>query len=28
VTWATLVSLAGYARGGVPAVWEKAEGTR
>ena len=28
VTWATLVSLAGYARSGVPAVWEKAEGTR
>jgi hypothetical protein len=28
VTWATVVSLAGYLREGVPAVWEKAEGTR
>jgi len=28
VTWATVVSLAGYLRHGVPAVWEKAEGTR
>jgi glycosyltransferase involved in cell wall biosynthesis len=28
VTWATVVSLAGYLRAGVPAVWEKAEGTR
>jgi glycosyltransferase involved in cell wall biosynthesis len=28
VTWATVVSLAGYVREGVPAVWEKAEGTR
>jgi Glycosyl transferase family 2 len=28
VTWATLVALAGYLRSGVPAVWEKAEGTR
>jgi glycosyltransferase involved in cell wall biosynthesis len=28
VTWATVVSLAGYLRDGVPAVWEKAEGTR
>ena len=28
VTWATLVALARYLRSGVPAVWEKAEGTR
>jgi glycosyltransferase involved in cell wall biosynthesis len=28
VTWATLVALARYVRFGVPAVWEKAEGTR
>jgi glycosyltransferase involved in cell wall biosynthesis len=28
VTWATVVSLAGYLRHGVPPVWEKAEGTR
>jgi glycosyltransferase involved in cell wall biosynthesis len=28
VTWATVVSLANYLRSGVPAVWEKAEGTR
>jgi glycosyltransferase involved in cell wall biosynthesis len=28
VTWATVVSLAGYLRHGVPAVWDKAEGTR
>ena len=28
VTWATVVSLANYLRNGVPAVWEKAEGTR
>jgi cellulose synthase/poly-beta-1,6-N-acetylglucosamine synthase-like glycosyltransferase len=28
VTWATVVALAGYLRSGVPAVWEKAEGTR
>jgi cellulose synthase/poly-beta-1,6-N-acetylglucosamine synthase-like glycosyltransferase len=28
VTWATVVSLVNYLRGGVPAVWEKAEGTR
>lgn len=28
VTWATVVSLAGYLHHGVPAVWEKAEGTR
>jgi cellulose synthase/poly-beta-1,6-N-acetylglucosamine synthase-like glycosyltransferase len=28
VTWATVVALAGYLRHGVPAVWEKAEGTR
>jgi glycosyltransferase involved in cell wall biosynthesis len=28
VSWATVVSLAGYLRDGVPAVWEKAEGTR
>jgi hypothetical protein len=28
VTWATLVALAGYLRSGVPAVWDKAEGTR
>jgi cellulose synthase/poly-beta-1,6-N-acetylglucosamine synthase-like glycosyltransferase len=27
VTWATVVSLAGFLRG-VPAVWDKAEGTR
>jgi cellulose synthase/poly-beta-1,6-N-acetylglucosamine synthase-like glycosyltransferase len=28
VTWATVAALAGYLRSGVPAVWEKAEGTR
>ncbi len=28
VTWATVVALANYLRRGVPAVWEKAEGTR
>ena len=28
VTTATLVALVNYARAGVPAVWEKAEGTR
>jgi glycosyltransferase involved in cell wall biosynthesis len=28
VTWATVVSLAGYLRRGVPATWEQAEGTR
>ena len=28
ITWATLVALARYLRFGVPAVWEKAEGTR
>jgi cellulose synthase/poly-beta-1,6-N-acetylglucosamine synthase-like glycosyltransferase len=28
VTWATVVALAGYLRSGVPAVWDKAEGTR
>jgi len=28
VTWATVASLAGYLRDGVPAVWEKAEGSR
>jgi cellulose synthase/poly-beta-1,6-N-acetylglucosamine synthase-like glycosyltransferase len=28
VTWATVVALVRYARFGVPAVWEKAEGTR
>ena len=28
VTWATVVALVGYVRSGVPAVWEKAEGTR
>jgi hypothetical protein len=28
VTWATVVSLAGFLREGVPAVWDKAEGTR
>jgi glycosyltransferase involved in cell wall biosynthesis len=28
VTWATVVSLGGYLRDGVPPVWEKAEGTR
>jgi cellulose synthase/poly-beta-1,6-N-acetylglucosamine synthase-like glycosyltransferase len=28
VTWAMVVSLARYARFGVPAVWDKAEGTR
>jgi cellulose synthase/poly-beta-1,6-N-acetylglucosamine synthase-like glycosyltransferase len=28
VTWATLVGLVRYLRFGVPAVWEKAEGTR
>ncbi len=28
VTWATVESLVNYLRAGVPAVWEKAEGTR
>jgi cellulose synthase/poly-beta-1,6-N-acetylglucosamine synthase-like glycosyltransferase len=28
IAWATLVSLVRYLRFGVPAVWEKAEGTR
>jgi cellulose synthase/poly-beta-1,6-N-acetylglucosamine synthase-like glycosyltransferase len=28
VTWATVVALVGYVRSGVPAVWDKAEGTR
>jgi glycosyltransferase involved in cell wall biosynthesis len=28
VTWATVVALRNYLRSGVPAVWEKAEGTR
>jgi glycosyltransferase involved in cell wall biosynthesis len=28
VTWATVVALVRYLRVGVPAVWEKAEGTR
>jgi cellulose synthase/poly-beta-1,6-N-acetylglucosamine synthase-like glycosyltransferase len=28
VTWATVASLVNYLRAGVPAVWEKAEGTR
>jgi hypothetical protein len=28
VTWATVEALRGYLRSGVPAVWEKAEGTR
>jgi cellulose synthase/poly-beta-1,6-N-acetylglucosamine synthase-like glycosyltransferase len=28
VTWATVASLVNYLREGVPAVWEKAEGTR
>ncbi len=28
VTWATVVALGNYLRQGVPAVWEKAEGTR
>ena len=28
VSWATVEALAGYLRDGVPAVWEKAEGTR
>jgi hypothetical protein len=28
VTWATLLALLRYVRFGVPAVWEKAEGTR
>jgi cellulose synthase/poly-beta-1,6-N-acetylglucosamine synthase-like glycosyltransferase len=28
VTWATVAALAGYLRSGVPAVWEKAAGTR
>ncbi|MBA3366620.1 MAG: glycosyltransferase [Actinobacteria bacterium] len=28
VTWATIVALRNYLRSGVPAVWEKAEGTR
>jgi cellulose synthase/poly-beta-1,6-N-acetylglucosamine synthase-like glycosyltransferase len=28
VTWATVKSLRNYVREGVPAVWEKAEGTR
>ena len=28
VSWATVEALGGYLRSGVPAVWEKAEGTR
>jgi glycosyltransferase involved in cell wall biosynthesis len=28
VTWATVEALAGYLRSGVPAVWDKAAGTR
>ena len=28
ITWATVVALVRYLRFGVPAVWEKAEGTR
>jgi hypothetical protein len=28
VTWATVVALWNYARHGVPATWEIAEGTR
>ena len=28
VTWATVEALVGYLRHGVPAVWDKAEGTR
>jgi hypothetical protein len=28
VTWATVAALRGYIRSGVPAVWEKAAGTR
>lgn len=28
VTWATVIALTRYLRAGVPAVWEKAEGTR
>ena len=28
VTWATVVALWNYARRGVPATWEPAEGTR
>ena len=28
ITWATVASLINYLRTGVPAVWEKAEGTR
>jgi glycosyltransferase involved in cell wall biosynthesis len=28
VTWATVEALGGYLRSGVPAVWDKAEGTR
>ena len=28
VSWATLEALVNYARRGVPAVWEQAEGTR
>jgi cellulose synthase/poly-beta-1,6-N-acetylglucosamine synthase-like glycosyltransferase len=28
VSWATVEALAGYLRRGVPAVWDKAEGTR
>jgi hypothetical protein len=28
VTWATVVALWNYARRGVPATWELAEGTR
>jgi cellulose synthase/poly-beta-1,6-N-acetylglucosamine synthase-like glycosyltransferase len=28
VTWATVEALRGYVRSGVPAVWEKPEGTR
>jgi cellulose synthase/poly-beta-1,6-N-acetylglucosamine synthase-like glycosyltransferase len=28
VTWATVVGLARYLRGGIPGTWERAEGTR
>jgi hypothetical protein len=28
VTWATVVALRRFLAAGVPAVWEKAEGTR
>ncbi len=28
VSWATVAALAGYVRSGVPAVWDKAAGTR